>query len=275
MSNELQVLVDESGLETTKAKLLLDKFSDYFEIASEWEKKAKSIIVTDESQTEDMELAKTGRLFLKEKRIALEKTRKSLKEQSLREGKAIDGIANVLKSVIVPTEEYLKKQENFVALKEEAEREAKRKEIERRMEEERIAEEKAFEAAKAAEREKMRIENERLKAEAVEKDRLAEIERQKQAKAMAKQKAEFDKKQALAEEKLRKEKEAARIEQEKAREAKLALQAEIDAVEKKRADAEKEAQKQREIDAEQKRKLEEELASQIECPHCHKKFSLK
>jgi len=142
MSNQLQVIVEESGLEKTKAQYLLDNFTDYFEIASKWEKNAKTIVVTDESQKDQMELARVGRLFLREKRISLEKARKKLKEQSLREGKAIDGIANVLKAVIVPIEEYLSKQEKFVEIQEEKKREALRIEAENKAEEERLEKER-------------------------------------------------------------------------------------------------------------------------------------
>src|SRR4030043_2249062 len=124
MDNQLQTIVQSSGLDKIKADFILQQFQDYFKIAGEWDLKAKSIVVTDESQTTDMEMARVGRLFLKEKRVAIEKARKSLKEQALREGKAIDGIANVLKALIVPIEEYLDKQEHFVEIKaaEEAER---------------------------------------------------------------------------------------------------------------------------------------------------------
>ena len=45
--NQLQVIVQQSGLETTKAQYILDKFQDYFTIASEWETKAKAIKVTN------------------------------------------------------------------------------------------------------------------------------------------------------------------------------------------------------------------------------------
>jgi len=44
MENQLSVIVKESGLEKTKAQVLLDNFSTYFQIASEWEKKAKTIV---------------------------------------------------------------------------------------------------------------------------------------------------------------------------------------------------------------------------------------
>ncbi len=102
MSNQLEVIVKESGLEQSKAKYILENFQDYFKIAEEWEQKAKTIIVTDVSQVTEMEMAKVGRKFLSKKRIDVENSRKKLKEQSLREGKAIDGIANVLKALIIP-----------------------------------------------------------------------------------------------------------------------------------------------------------------------------
>jgi colicin import membrane protein len=252
--NELARLVDESGLETTKAKVLLDKFSNYFDIAAEWETKAKSIVVKDESQTADMEMARVGRLFLRDKRIAVEKTRKELKEQSLREGKAIDGIANVLKAVIVPIEEYLEKQEKFIQIKEEAAREAKRKEIERRMEEERLAEEKAKAEAEAAERERMRIENERLKAESVEREKAAAEERKKQEEILAKQREE--------------------AEAERKRQAEILAKQKAEFLAKQKAIEEKARKERAAAEAERKR-LEEQLKNMVECPFCHKTFKIK
>jgi len=284
--NQLQVLVDESQLDTTKAKVLLDKFSNYFDIASEWEQKAKSIVVTDESQTADMEMARVGRLFLREKRISVEKTRKELKEQSLREGKAIDGIANVLKAVIVPIEEYLEKQEKFIELKAEAEREAKRQEIERRMEEERLAEEKA----KAEEEKRIRAENERLRAEVIEREKAAEIERRKQAEILAKAEAarkaiedKARKQKEAADKKLRLEREAAaqkhREADEQARKEREAIEskarAEREAAQKKQRELEEAARKERAAAELERKRLEEQLANQIKCPHCGKTFSLK
>src|SRR3990167_2109330 len=98
MENSLQVMVRDSGLEPTKAKYILDQFQNYFELADEWTAKAKTLVVTRHDQKAEMEMARTGRLFLREKRIAIENSRKKLKEEALREGKAIDGIANVLKA---------------------------------------------------------------------------------------------------------------------------------------------------------------------------------
>jgi len=49
-------------------------------------------------------------------RIEIEKTRKALKEQSLRKGQAIDSIAKYLTSLVSPIEEYLKQQEDFAEI---------------------------------------------------------------------------------------------------------------------------------------------------------------
>lgn len=240
MSNELQVIIKESNLDQTKAKFILDNFSNYFEIADEWDKKAKMIVVTDEKQEADMQMARVGRLFLREKRLAIEKSRKELKEQSLREGKAIDGIANVLKALIVPIEEYLEKQEKFVEIREEQKKEQIRIEVEKKMEEEKIAKEKAeFE-----ERKRIRLENERLKKEAEEREKK---HREEQAKAEAERKRQEDL--------IRKEREES---ERKRKEAELKAKQEQERI-KKEAEAEKQ-------------KLEQLLKDQIECPKCHHKF---
>lgn len=161
MGTELQELVNKSGLDSTKAKAILKQFNDYFDLASEWELKAKTIVVTDETQEEEMQQARDGRLFLARKRIDIEHVRVSLKEQSLREGKAIDGIANVLKALIIPIEKYLSKQENFIKI-----REAKKVERLRLWQEKEKAERiRIWNEKIEADREKNRLENEKLREE--------------------------------------------------------------------------------------------------------------
>jgi len=259
-TNQLELIVRQSGLEITspKAKQLLDQFSGYFDIAADWEKKASAIVVTDASQTAEMKMAREGRLFLREKRIAIEKKRKELKEQALREGKAIDGMANILKALIVPIEEYLDKQEKFLEIKAAEETERLRIEAENKAEQERIAKEKA----EAEEREHVRLENERLKKEAEEKERKMQEER---AAAEAEKKRQEE---ALAAEKAKAEAERKRIEQE--REA-----------ERKKVEAEREKERQKaaaekaKAEKEHQRKqaeLEAKLKSIITCPHCNGKL---
>jgi len=281
--NQLEVIVKDSGLEPLKAKAILAQFQNYFEIAAEWEKKAKALIVTREDQTAEMEMARTGRLFLREKRIAVENARKSLKEQSLREGKAIDGIANVLKALIVPIEEHLEKQEKFIEFREAERVESKRLEIEKRLaEEERLAAEKA-----AAEQERMRIENEKLKKEAAEREANIAKERKAQEALLSKERAKAEAEKKAIEEKARIERELAtkKAEAEKAKvdaerreqEKKLATErAKVEAekkaaIEKALKEKEKAAAKL-EAERKEKERLEAQLKAQVECPFCHKKF---
>ncbi len=272
MENKLQVIVKESGLDQTKADYILGQFQNYFELASEWEKKAKTIVVTDEKQEVDMKMARTGRLFLREKRIAIEDARKKLKEQSLREGKAIDGIANVLKALIVPIEEYLEQQEKFVEIQEEKKREAIRIEVEKKMEADRLkAEQDALE-----EQARIKAENERLKKEAEAKEKALQAER---AKVEA-EKQEAERKAKAEQDRLKKEAEAKLAEERKIAEAKRKEEQEKAFAEAEKIRKENEAKlaqerAEREKERLERERLEEELKSQIECPHCHKKFSLK
>jgi len=253
--NQLAIIIKESNLAEAKAKVLLDNFSNYFEIAADWERKARAILVTDSSQIAEMEMARTGRLFLREKRIAIEKTRKQLKEQALREGKAIDGIANVLKALIVPIEEYLGQQERYTQIKAAEAAEAERLAAEKKAEEERIAKEKA----EAEEQERIRKENERLRKEAEEKERILAEERAKIEKERRAREAEkiAYKKQA--------EKERAKAQ------AGIEARERLIANQKAQAEAEKEERKleQREV-----QRIQKQLTKMIECPFCHKKFSL-
>jgi hypothetical protein len=175
MNSQLQLIVKTSGLEITKAQYILDKFTNYFEIASEWETKAKSIVVKDENDRINMELARTGRLFLREKRIAIEKARVELKEDVLRQGKAIDGIANILKGLIVPIEDYLESQEKFVEIRLKAEEAQKQADEAARLETERLAQEEAN-----------RIEQERIRQENIKLRQEAEIREKKIAEEKAK-----------------------------------------------------------------------------------------
>src|SRR3990167_2497420 len=137
-NKELVAIIEENNLEKTQGQVILDNFSSFIKEASQWESKAKTIVITNVLQVEKMAEARGARLALKSIRVNVENVRKSLKEKALREGKAIDGIANVIKALIVPLEEYLETQEKFAETLE-AERIAKKNE------------ERAFELAKYVE----------------------------------------------------------------------------------------------------------------------------
>lgn len=298
MENQLQTIVQQSGLEKNKADFILKQFQDYFKIAAEWEDKAKTIIVTDASQKSEMEMARVGRLFLREKRIAVEKARKNLKEQALREGKAIDGIANVLKALIVPIEEYLDKQEHFVEIKAKEEAERIRLEEEKKAEEERIRIEQI---------QRLHIERERIllpysqwwekELDEANFGEMPEDEFNNILTFLKKEKGKYDKEQAqikIENERLKFEKEKAELKQmaqeekakqiknkleeekrkikeqaeRKAKEEKEKQQAILAKVEREKKEAEQAAKEAKRVQAELEKKKE------IECPYCHKTFKV-
>lgn len=228
LSNETQLaaIAKDNALTAPASEQLLNAFAPMA-------KQARSLVEQSRDVT-DPKLSRAFRLKLRETRIEIEGTRKRLKEDSLRTGKAIDGMANILKYIIEPVEEQLEAHEkaaeraeaariesiridrhkqlaavgvdgtfyNLGALPEnafaqlmEASRAAHAAKIEaaRKADEERAAKE----AAEAAERERIRLENERLKKEAAEREAAMQAERARVA-------AE----QAAAVEKARKEREA-------------------------------------------------------------------
>lgn len=114
MTNQLTEVAEKKGLGGSKAKELIENFSEFFDTATKIESMAMGITVTDESQKGDIAKAREMRLKLQKIRGKTEEKRKELKEQSLREGKAIDGVANIIKALIVPAEKHLEAQEKFV-----------------------------------------------------------------------------------------------------------------------------------------------------------------
>jgi hypothetical protein len=219
MNQEITKLLDNSLIEKSKSDYIVEKFSEFTTIATEWNEKANAIVITDESQKDLMLQAKEGRLLLKAKRIEIEKTRKSLKEQSLNEGRLIDGIAKTLTALVEPAEKHLELQERFAEIQEQkrkAELKAKRYELmlpytevidpntlnlgliteeafngilnyakttlDAKVESDRVAKEEkeSLEKALAEEKENLRLENERLKAEALQHSKEV-MQKQKEA----------------------------------------------------------------------------------------------
>ena len=235
--NQLVAVINNSGLEKTKAQVLLDNFSSYFEMAADWERKTKNLIVDNVSQIAEMKMAREGRIFLSKKRNDVEKTRKQLKESALREGQTIDAIAKILTNLILPIENELEAKEKFKEIQEakiKAELKASRElelqpysefvscnfidlgsmdevnyqslltgakaSLQNKIEVEKKAEAERIAKVKAEQEEQERIkkENEKLKAEAAEKQKQLEAER---AEAKKKQDALEAKAKAEAAEK--------------------------------------------------------------------------
>lgn len=109
----------ESGLSMEKHNDLSGRFNPFAESVKELIATAEGLEVAGAEDIELMALARKTRLSLRSIRLDVEKTRKDLKEESLREGKAIDGMANIIKFIIVPVENHLQEQEDFVKRAEE------------------------------------------------------------------------------------------------------------------------------------------------------------
>jgi hypothetical protein len=265
----LNAQMSADGMQTAETENLLAEFADFFDAARTWEAMAKTIVVTDAGQRREVRMAREGRLFLKAKRVALETRRKELKAEYLRKGRAVDGVANILKSVIVPIEEYLESQEKFAEIQEAA----AKAEADRIAAEIAEAERLRKLAEEAEEQARIRAENERLKAEA-----------EAQAAVLAAERAEAERKEREAADALAAEKRAA-----EEREAAIRREAEAKAADERKAAAEKEAAAQREI-AEANRKAAEArmqaerekreaaereaalLAATVTCPNCGHRF---
>lgn len=267
------VLKLDEGLTPDTAQSLRAAFEGYFTQADEWRAKALAIQITRPDQIREMKLARETRLALREIRINAEKTRKALKEDSLKKGKAIDGIFNMLAFAVEPLEKHLLEQEQFIQRLEE-QRKAKLKadrEAEliplgfdafslyqlgemddatygQLLETHRLAYAARLEAAKKAEAE--RIERELKEAEervAREAAAAAERERLRQEnERLAREKAEAEKK--AAEERAKLEAEA---------------RAERERMDRERRAAEEKARQEREA-AEAKARAEREAREKLE-----------
>lgn len=99
LDGSFEIVPAEIGLDLAAKNSLELAFSGFFQQAAKWKKQAAAIT--------DPKLARTARLELKNLRVAAEKKRKELKEDSLRMGKAIDGANNVFLALVVPIEKSL------------------------------------------------------------------------------------------------------------------------------------------------------------------------
>jgi hypothetical protein len=221
---ELLAVAAQNGLLPETTQNLQSTFAPLFKQARSVLEKSRSIHVTDVSQKLEIKLARTLRLELRAIRVASDKTRKELKEESLKKGKAIDGFHNILLHLVEAEERRLDEQEQF-AERLEAERKAalkaEREEMlkpysidtavfslgdmtedtfnqllsgtklahEAKIEAARKAEADriAAEQAHLAEQARIKAENERLKKEAEEKEAALAAERAAAAAERAKQ----------------------------------------------------------------------------------------
>ena len=262
-NRDLLQVIQSVGLEYNSTSViqqtLHENFMPFITQAEEWKQKASELVVTDISQVTEMKLAREARLALKEIRINADKKRVELKEDSLKYGKAVQGVYNFIEGKIKPIEKYLEEQEKFVEIQEskrKAELKAIRQEklnpymmfvpygldlgelseedfekayngaklqMEAKIEAQRKAEEDriAKEKAESEERERIRIENEKLKAQA-----------QANEKALAEQRAKAEAERKEIEEKAKKQKAEIEAKLKKEKDEKKRVEAELELVKK-------------------------------------------
>lgn len=246
---KLNEIIKSSGLPEEKQNAVYLAFDNFTNTAKEWLEKADLIVVNSENDIDSIKEANDAYKIIKKVRIDIEKTRKQLKENSLKEGKLIDSIAKQLKETVEPIEASLENKAKFVEIqkkqREDELREKRKNELSpysefipfeidygvlseedykkllngailqakqqafqnKKAEEERIAQENYD----ANERNRIRIENEKLKAEK-EKQELELIKAKQEAEKLQREKDE---------ELLRKQKieEAKRLEEERIKNA--------------------------------------------------------
>jgi hypothetical protein len=237
--------------------MLQKSFNPFMEQIKEMENSVYSIKITDISQREKMRQAHDMRMKLTKIRTEADKTRKTLKEDSLNYGKAVQAIYNIIEMTTKKAESYLSEQENFIInleMKRKAELKARREmelqpysefvpfgtelaniseesfqqllsnskillqvKIDRE-EKERIGREEQIKKEQE-ERERIRIENEKLRAERAEQEKLMQIEREKARR----EKEEIEKLASIESEKIRQEqiKQQNELEQERIKAHKL------------------------------------------------------
>ena len=119
MENQLIKVITDSKVEQSTALTLQNAFLPAYDQLTVWAEKAKTLVVTDKSQTREMKMAREARLALKEIRVNANKTRLALKEDSTRYGKAVQSVYNLIEGLITPAEKHLETQEKFVEIQEE------------------------------------------------------------------------------------------------------------------------------------------------------------
>lgn len=115
---QLIAIVQQNGLQAETAQNLQAAFAPLFASARTILEKSRAVTVTDVSQKDAIKIAKIYRIELKNIRVAGDKVRKELKEESLKKGKAIDGFYNILDHLVSTEEARLTEQEKFAEIKE-------------------------------------------------------------------------------------------------------------------------------------------------------------
>lgn len=108
MKTEIIQAPELQAVEKSKAEQIRQTFQPMAEMLDTFEQQYSEITAEQQITSEVTAKAKRLRLDIAKVRIAAEKARKAQKEEYLRAGKAIDGVANILKWAVSEKEEKLK-----------------------------------------------------------------------------------------------------------------------------------------------------------------------
>jgi len=108
----------KSGLDDERHNMLANAFNQITVGLEDALEEAKGIQISGVTDLVNMRKARESRLALRTIRIETENKRKKMKEASLLEGKAIDGMANIVKALVVPVEKDLQEKEDYIQRKE-------------------------------------------------------------------------------------------------------------------------------------------------------------
>jgi len=240
---EIELAITKNNLSTEIASSFKEKFFPLIEKIENWSRGAKELVITDISQKREMAMARTARLALKDLRVEARKVKESLKEESLRYNKAVDGAYNIIEFMVKPIEEHLQKQEDFEKrwkVEQEAVVRAERatkiepykayapfcpdlaflteEQFEKMLEDSKTLMEVAVDKAKKAEEEKVKLEKEQAEAKAkAEKEAQAKAKADKELKDKAENErlAKFAADKKIADEELAKKNKALKEQQDK------------------------------------------------------------
>jgi len=252
MAKEIVTIKDQS-----LARTLTDNFVELFAEAEKSKANALAIVVTSLAQQAEMKQARELRLKYKRIRCDAESKRKALKEDVVRQGRAIDGMANIIKALVEPVEAHLEAQEQFAARL--AEKALSERAEKRHAELVAVGVDPAMYNARDMADEQFATLLEMLRKAKADKE-AAEAAAKAEAEARAKAEAEEQARIRAENERLRKEREAMEAEARKERERAAKEKAEIEAKAKaEREAAEAQARKEREA----KEAAERELARRV------------
>lgn len=114
---ELLAKIEEQQFSSREVGEILLDFQLSVSIA-DLAKQTRAIVVTDESQVDLMQQARSLRIQLKNERVRIEKARVAIKEPHLRRVQVIDGLSRIVKNWFETEEQYLQLQEDFAKIRE-------------------------------------------------------------------------------------------------------------------------------------------------------------